>query len=559
MPRLFPPQPDLDAMTRAGRRVWEDLRDQLPDDAALFHQVPLQLGSREHEVDLLVAWPGVGLAVVQVEEGRVVREADGWWQGPPDAAHRIEPVRRSEDARHLLRRYLGQHGSPASRARCAHLLALPDVRVPATWEAPDCARDVIVDGDDLVGLGLRVRRTIEASGPGQPPLTHQGLESLVRLLADAMPSQRDNLLAAAAHDQRVEQMTRDQASVLDFMRTQRRVRVMGAAGTGKTWLALAQALHLARAGERVALVCRNDGAARYLERVTQEWPGRERPAYVGTLDELPVRWGAAPGADDDPDDRDRRLPQRLLELAAGRNRSALFDAVVVDEGQDVGERWWPAIAACVRDGGPRGDGPEGGLFVLMDDAPGRPAHVPIDLRPVGLGENLRSTQHVTRLVGCVSHESLRPRGAVGRPVRLVETDARDAVRTADDVVEALVAEGWRPGDVAVLTTGPRHPAQRHADDVGGRQHLWDAVLDEDEVHRGPVLGFEGLEREVVVLAVDGFEDVERAREILYRGFSRARALVVVVGQQALVEAVGGSALRLWLTRAEAWSPRRVGV
>lgn len=562
MPRLFPVQPDFDDATRAERRVWEDLRDQLPDDAALFHHVPLQLGSREGEIDLLVAWPGVGLAVIEVKGGRVVRDADGWWQGPADTAHRIDPVRQVQDARHMLRRYLGQHRSPASHARCVHLVAFPNVRVPQGWEAPDCPRQMVIDNDDLVGLGLRVRRAIEDLGGGQQPLTHEGLASLEALVAGALPSQRDHLVAAAEHDQRVEQMTRDQAHVLDLLRHQRRIRVVGGAGSGKTWLALAQARRLARTGERVALVCYSRGLARFLERVTQEWPVRERPAFVGLFHELPVRWGAEPGQDDDSDYWERRLPLRLGELAAARHPGSLFDSVVVDEAQDLGELWWPALLACLRHGGARGDGPEGGLYVFMDDAQRvfpRQGHVPIDLPPFALQENIRSTKRIAQLFGSLSHEEVRPRGMVGAPVRLVEATVDGAVPAADDVVEALLDEGWQPGQIALLTTQHRHPEQRNAVDVGGWQHYWDGFLDEEDVFHGHVLGFTGLERQVVVLAVNGFRDVARARELLYVGLSRARTLLVVVGPRALVEEVGGTAVAIRLHQAEPWAPCPLGV
>jgi hypothetical protein len=38
-----------------------------------------------------------------------------------------------------------------------------------------------------------------------------------------------------------------------------------------------------------------------------------------------------------------------------------------------------------------------------------------------------------------------------------------------------------------------------------------------------------------VLAVNGFRDLERAREMLYVGLSRAQSLLVVVGERALLE------------------------
>jgi ATP-dependent exoDNAse (exonuclease V) alpha subunit len=69
-----------------------------------------------------------------------------------------------------------------------------------------------------------------------------------------------------------------------------------------------------------------------------------------------------------------------------------------------------------------------------------------------------------------------------------------------------------------------------------------------------VLGFKGLERSVAVLAVNGFRDLERAREMLYVGLSRAQSLLVVVGERALLEQIGGAAVAKRLKAAERWTP-----
>nr|WP_247647396.1 ATP-binding domain-containing protein [Arthrobacter sp. E3] len=77
--------------------------------------------------------------------------------------------------------------------------------------------------------------------------------------------------------------------------------------------------------------------------------------------------------------------------------------------------------------------------------------------------------------------------------------------------------------------------------------------DEAEFY-GHVLGFKGLERSVVILCVNGFKDMERAAERLYVGLSRARTLLVVVGDSEQLREAGGSQLDLVLSRAQKWSP-----
>ena len=136
----------------------------------------------------------------------------------------------------------------------------------------------------------------------------------------------------------------------------------------------------------------------------------------------------------------------------------------------------------------------------------------------------------------------------------MQCPTNEVVDHADDAVEALLDEGWEAGQIALLTTHHRHPEQRNAVDVGGWAAYWDGFFAAEDVFYGHVLGFKGLERSVVVLAVNGFKDLERAKEMLYVGLSRARTLLVVVGDPALLEEVGGAGVRNRLRTAERWDP-----
>ena len=93
-------------------------------------------------------------------------------------------------------------------------------------------------------------------------------------------------------------------------------------------------------------------------------------------------------------------------------------------------------------------------------------------------------------------------------------------------------------------------------DHGGYAAYWDDFLAGTDVFYGHVLGFKGLERTVVVLAVNGFREAERARRMLYTGLSRARVLLVVAGPRAEIERLGGDAVRHRLHDAQEWSPGR---
>ncbi|ANC32156.1 Nuclease-related domain protein [Isoptericola dokdonensis DS-3] len=552
MVRLLPPDPRFPDDGGAERAVWEALADALPDGAALFHGVHLQEGAQEYEIDVLVAWPGVGIAAIEVKGGYVDRVDGAWYQGSGDARHRIDPVAQVQGARHALQALLRERGDLAASSRTAHLVAFPHRYVPGDWQTLDLPRDMLVDRGDLESPGqvaARVKHAIERHGQGHFPLDDLGVDELATSLAGGFPGHAEHLTRALEHETWLEQMTRDQSRVLDLFAQVRRLRVVGGAGSGKTYLALEQARRRTRAGERVALLCYSRGLGRYLERITATWPARERPAYVGLFHDLPRSWGATGGRDDDPDYWERDLPLELGRLAGERGPDDLFDAVVVDEAQDFGDLWWPSLLRCLR------DPDHGGLTVFLDDAQRvfpRDGQAPLDLVPVTLDENLRSTKQIAHVFGALSPDRVRPRGLDGAPVRIVDVPADRALDAADDAVEALLDEGWEPGQVALLATGRRHPEQINVVGTSGHAAYWDDFFAGTDVFYGHVLGFKGLERQVVVLAVNGVRDAARAREMLYTGLSRARTLLVVVGDRSWIEDVGGEGVRKRLAKAEVW-------
>lgn len=532
------------------------LREQLPDDAALLYAVRLTEDGRHQAIDLLVAWPGVGVATIEVAGGLAHHGTGEVPQVGPDTGI-VEEVRGE---RHMLHRILEERRSSAASARTVHMVALPHTPVPRDWDAPFLPRALVIDRDDMAEAAKRIRAAIEDFGNesgrdyghGTRPLTSAGLTSLVDILGAQMPSQAEALLYAADDDARLGHLTRDQGKVLDVFEHYPRLTVTGGAGTGKTWLALEIARRRAREGDRVALLCRSRGVSRYLQRVCELWPVRDRPAFIGIPQDLLQTWGgdpAAPGGSDEATSWAQELPDRLYAVAVRRPDVECFDALLVDEAQEFGERWWPALVELLRE-------PQTGSLVAFTDNANsdewRRAGAPIDVAPMELGENVRSSRQIARLTESFAITEFLARGRKRAGVRFVDVPTDYAASVAELAVDALQAEGWAPGSIAMLCTGELwfDEDERYA----GHEAYWDDVLDAKDVHRGVVRDFQGLERPVVVLIVNGFDDLSQARELLYLGISRARTLLVVVGPGELVEEVGGERVRKRLRKAEAWSP-----
>jgi hypothetical protein len=181
----------------------------------------------------------------------------------------------------------------------------------------------------------------------------------------------------------------------------------------------------------------------------------------------------------------------------------------------------------------------------------------LELVPIHVDENLRNTRRIAEAFKPLAGDHFTPRGETGLPVRFVPCSTDDALDVASDCVDALIAEGWTNNQIALLTTKHRHPVHQDYFDQRRVPEYWTEFHAHEAEFYGHVLGFKGLERSVVVLCVNGFKEMERAAEQLYVGLSRARSLLVVVGDRQVVAEAGGRGLARALAAAQEWVPATV--
>lgn len=537
-PRCLPAEPQF--ASEAERAAWVRFREVLPDDAVLLAGLDLTDSAGDREADLVVGLPSVGLVFVEVKGGAVrYKPGKGWQQKVQGNWKDVDPVRQAKACKYAVRSYLRRHWSGV-RYRHAHLVCFPDDLVAADLAVPDCPRERVIDADDLRGDVLgRVTAVLDAltGQDDEPALDAEALQKMAALLTGRGFTQADLLARLPAREARVELLSSEQAYLLRALEGNARVRIEGGPGSGKTWLAVEQARRLTLQGQRVALVCYSRGLAAYLRRRVATLEPHERPAYCGTFHDLAVYWGTrATVGDDDSDYWERRLPAEMVLLARQLTDTQKFDAVVVDEAQDFAAGWWEAVLAGMRSPG------TGRLVLFSDDGQKlfpRESAEHLDAMVFTLHENLRNSRPIGDTIAPLSTGPMTVRGDDGPPSTIVPCRAHQAVAMADAQVELLLEQGWACEHVALLTTGSRHPVQKERQQ-GGQVEYWRSFFSDDDVFFGHVLGFKGLERQAVVLALNGWGgDVERAREKLYVGLSRARDLLIVCGDPDDVRAVAG--------------------
>lgn len=546
-PQLFPPDPRF--TTDSERVVWERLRQSLNPADTILANYRLTDSHKDHEADLIVVAPDVGIIIIEVK-GAGTAYRDGQWSRRYDGREQpIHPVTQARDMRYALQRYIesdprwlaGSHG----KVRFAHSVVLPFTPLPCNFEAAECPRWMIHDKDDLARLAERLADIPLGFETHRIPPDVDDCELIVEILTgkgiEVIAGVED---ASAERAERANRLTQEQDLILSVTRLLRRVEIRGGAGSGKTVLALTQARQLSqgrndRRPERVALLCYSIGLANYFRREVASWQRKHRPAFVGTFESLANLWGIPSGSRDDPLFWEEKLPSLMAERAADLPPGHRFDSFVVDEAQDFAESWWRPLIAALR------DDEEGGLFLYSDENQrlfnrfGRP---PVPLIPLVLDHNLRNTRQIAEVFRPLAPSRMRLEGGDGPEVAHIPASPEHALDAADDQVEALLDEGWAPGSIALLTTGARHPEQKSLQDLHRQDGYWDC-FQEDEVFYGHVLGFKGLERRAVVLCVNEDGTRQRFKERIYVGLSRATDRLIVVGDLGAIGRADGEVAR----------------
>lgn len=202
-----------------------------------------------------------------------------------------------------------------------------------------------------------------------------------------------------------------------------------------------------------------------------------------------------------------------------------YDALIVDEAQDLAADWWVPLQLLLED-------PDRGiLYAFYDDNQAiyrRPEGLPDGLLDFRLNEVWRNTTQIFAAVTAYYRgEELACLGPAGPEVDVRAVEPERLRDELSRVLHRLAAEeDLDPRDIVVLTPhAPRHSA------VAGRVGAF--VLTEEprggrDVLLSSIHRFKGLDAPaVVVCEVDRFREQEFTRN-MYVACSRARALLVVL-------------------------------
>lgn len=309
------------------------------------------------ELDFFVLAPSMGIFALEVKGGRVRRENGIWYftdkynktnsksRGPFDQA--------KEGIFNLIANLKEKIDPPHSHLQTVFFsygVMFPDIEYTAAgpdenqWQVFD-----IRDGNRVkefisrifVAAKNRWESIYGVLNRDRLPDTEdvRYLASLLRGDFDYVPSINTQLKTA---DQALIKLTQEQYRCLDQLDDNPRCLILGAAGTGKTLLAIEEAKKSAARGERVGLFCFNSNLANWLNQCFLAEDSSLRPVFIGTLHKYITQVLRDADTNIPPYPKDAKelplyyrqiLPQASVQVL--KKQSVHFDKIIIDEAQDI--------------------------------------------------------------------------------------------------------------------------------------------------------------------------------------------------------------------------------
>ena len=527
-PKIYPPNPIF--KNNGERRVFETLVPLLGDDDAILTKLEMSDPAEgDIEIDLVLLLKDYGCMVIEVKGAHITFDKGSWIQSDPAGSHKIDPAGQAKRNMYSLREYLTSRWSQGI-LRCDWMMAFPHSNIVDVRD-PLLPISKVIQKDGLPYSMRQIQTVLNTLRNHSLPAFDGWVDIALKTLTPLAAQDADREAVLGNNYEFIRSLTHERELILDQLEDNNRYYVKGPAGSGKTWLAFEQARRWSKQGLKVGILAYNRGLTSYMIKKNLEVPENEKAAWVSTFHDYATSIGSTAGSPKFYSEEIDRYKADLLNKSAALKDSQKFDAWVVDEAQDFLPSWWETLKLSLLD-------PLNGKIALFgDDQQLVFGHRPAPegfFAALRLTENLRNSQQIANAVSKFVDKPTTARGPYAFEIEYVEVKDGNTFEIADDVVANLTdKEYWHPGEIALLTTKNRHPEHERQADHDRTGH-WDSLWTNEDVFYCTVGGFKGLERPVVVLAIDGFHPDADEDDVLYVGMSRARDKLVIVADEETI-------------------------
>lgn len=497
-------------------------------EGLVFHSLRLRDGQGfEGEGDFVLAHPTRGLLVLEVKGGRI-ELSDGLWK----QNGKVLEVAPRDQGQRFVRKLVDVLRSEG--------LEVPSFGVACAF--PDCEFSRGPTNGDLAGLIIGARELPHLSSVLDAVFTaaipaprvvrsRKWMDRLKTLwgetwvptvsLSDRVEDEAKRVALDAA-----------QYRLLEFAGETPRAQVTGEAGSGKTLIAMELCRRRHARGLRTLYLCFTDALARAVDRQFGAQAGLKAISIRQFAVELLRKSGVAIPAPDKKfwDEVSFQAACDALPLEGERP-----DMVVVDEGQDFELNDWELVQQLA---GSRG------LWVFRDSRQAfwSERQVPDALeRSLGAVLSLPKGQRCPPGLAAFADQYVsetRDPPDVGGVLNIIESSEERVVERVRHELEALLREGARPEQIAVVSLSGQTRSKLFACQSFGTIPACHADANEaaSSVVVETFLRFKGLERPFVIVAELGGAHVTHYETRMYIALTRATVKAIVIADSARIAA-----------------------
>jgi Superfamily I DNA and RNA helicases len=313
-------------------------------------------------------------------------------------------------------------------------------------------------------------------------------------------------------------------------------------GPGKTILAEEEAIRLSESGLRVLFTCYN----KILASEIRGKIGEHSSLYVHSFPELCVKLSGLLGLLKKDNPHIKNISPIIPDIIKNIDKipeDQLYDAIVVDEGQDFTEDWWTLIDALLdREG-------VGKLRIYYDSNQniyGDYLNLPDDIvkNSLHLTKNIRNTHQIYQLASYYYKNKKIPfdhAGPFGMPVifKEVESLKESGVTSAECIKRLIAEEKFCSSNIILLTDSDTNLSEIVSNGfIGGiLVRRYQDVHSKNTVVLDTISQFKGLEADVIILIVSPKITLDEEKELLYVGLTRARGLLIIISNNKTIRRI----------------------
>ena len=349
MVRMIPPYP-RDGANTSERKIFDALEGiQGHDDWIAIHSLGVgrHASAFQGEADFIVLAPGQGILVIEAKSPAYVEYKGGDWYLDRVPQPHKDPLKQLDGVRRSIRRHLDDRELLIGDEPIARLVWFTSIgrhqfenRTPGDlqffeWE--------LAWRDDLGKPAWLIEKTLDeyhrwystvdevASDPSA--FTPERVETIAdALVSDFVAKQTPEERARERRSTEIKLLS-SQSVVLELIETNDHVYFEGPAGTGKSYLISQSARRFNREGRKTLVTCWNVLMADEMRQFVGSLPHVD----VADLNSLMLRLVGMPANPPDAagDWYTKELPQRALEVLREKPHLGGYEAICVDEFQDI--------------------------------------------------------------------------------------------------------------------------------------------------------------------------------------------------------------------------------